>query len=234
VVLCGRTYRSYGSPRKIQVKRPVAEPPNLLADEDLPSAPRQKRSLAKRERLKAAALASFAESGYEHTSIDQIARRAKLAVGGFYLHFRSKRQLLLALMDELLHELARLDLRGSTSRSQDPRTGLHDLLTRAFSTDVHYAGAYRAWREASFSDPDLAKKQQQIHTWTSARVAAVFTALQQLPGARTNVDIAGLSRVMDTYFWSLLAQASQLSPKQLKQAIDAATHLMYHAVFTDS
>src|SRR5436305_14371393 len=84
--------------------------PNLLADERLPAEPRQKRSREERERLKAAALTLFAEKGYEGASIGDIARRAKLAVGGFYQHFHSKRQLLLVLMDELLEKLTEVNL----------------------------------------------------------------------------------------------------------------------------
>jgi AcrR family transcriptional regulator len=206
--------------------------PNLIADEDLPPQPRQKRSLEKRARLKAAALACFGEKGYEGTSIDQVARRANIAVGGFYQHFRSKRQLLLALMDELLERLSRLDL--APKGGADVRAGLRDLLSRAFSTDVRYLGAYRAWQEAVLSDPGLARKQSQIHAWTTARVAAVFQFLGKLPGARTGVDIPGLARAMDQFFWSLLGQAARLPEVELKQSIDAATHLIYHAMFMDT
>jgi AcrR family transcriptional regulator len=66
--------------------------PNLLDGEDLPPEPLQNRSREKRTRLKAAGLALFREKGYERTSIDEIARKAHLAVGGFYQHFGSKRQ----------------------------------------------------------------------------------------------------------------------------------------------
>lgn len=85
--------------------------PDLLAEENLPPKPRQKRSLEKRARIKAAGLALFGEKGFERTSIEEIARKADLAVGGFYQHFRSKRQLLLTLMDELLEKLSQMDLR---------------------------------------------------------------------------------------------------------------------------
>ncbi len=206
--------------------------PNLLAGEDLPPEPRQKRSLDKRARLKAAGLVLFGEKGYENTSIDGIARRAKLAVGGFYQHYRSKRQLLLALMNELLEKLSQLDLRPGAVT--DVRAGIRQLLSRAFSRDLRYLGAYRAWQEASLSDPDLARKQQQIHAWTTTRVMTVFQLLQQLPGARTGVDVPGLARVIDSFFWSLLAQAAQFSKIELNQRIDAATHLIYHALFTDT
>src|SRR5205085_11881096 len=125
----------------------------------------------KRARLKRAGLALFGEKGYESTSILDIARRANLAVGGFYQHFRSKRQLLLVLMDELLSKLGELDLRPQ--ESGDIRAGLRAFLARAFAADLRYLGAYRAWREAVLMDPSLTRKQKEIHTWTTARVAAV-------------------------------------------------------------
>ena len=214
-----------------QMETLVSIRPNLLAGEDLPAEPRQKRSLDKRARLKAVGLALFGEQGYESTSIDQIARRAKLAVGGFYQHFRSKRQLLLVLMDELLEKLSQLKLRPKAA--PDVRAGLRELLSRAFSHDRLYLGAYRAWQEAVLSDPDLAQKQEEIHAWTTTRVMTVLQFLQQLPGARPGVDIPGLARVMDSFFWSLLAQAVRLRRVELNQWIDSATHLIYHAMFTD-
>ena len=206
--------------------------PNLLAGEDLPPEPHQKRSLDKRARLKAAGLVLFGEKGYESTSIDAIARRAKLAVGSFYQHFRSKRQLLLALMDELLEKLSQLDLRPGAVT--DVRAGIRQLLSGAFSHDLRYLGAYRAWQEAALSDPDLAREQRRIQAWTTTRVMTVFQRLQQLPGARQGVDIPGLARAMDSFFWSLLAQAAQFSEVDLNQRIDSATHLIYHALFTDT
>ena len=205
--------------------------PNLLAGEDLPSEPQQKRSLDKRARLKAAGLVLFGEKGYEGTSVDEIGRRARLAVGSFYQHFRSKRQLLLALMDELLEKLSQFDFRPGTAT--DVRAVIHELLAGAFSHDLRYLGAYRAWQEAALSDPALARKQQEIHAWTTTRVMTVFQLLQRLPGARTGVDIPGLARVMDSFFWSLLAQAVHMPEVELDRWIDSATHLIYHAMFID-
>jgi AcrR family transcriptional regulator len=210
----------------------VSVRPNLLAGEDLPPGPQQKRSLEKRARLKEAGLALFGEKGYESTSVDEIAGRAKLAVGTFYQHFRSKRQLLLALMDELLEKLSQLDFRprGVT----DVRAVVHELLSRAFSHDLRYLGAYRAWQEAVLSDAELGRKQVEIHAWTTARVTAVFQLLQQLPGARRGVDVPGLARVMDSFFWNLLGQAVLMPEVELNRWIESATHLIYHAMFVDA
>jgi AcrR family transcriptional regulator len=205
--------------------------PDLVADEDLPREPRQKRSADKRTRLKSAGLAIFGEKGYERASINEIAQRAGLAVGSFYQHFRSKRQLLLVLMDELLEGLSRLHLQPK--EGSDVRARLHELLSRAFAEDLRYLGAYRAWQEAVHSDSDLALKQTKIQEWTTGRVLAVFQLLQQLPGARTGVDVSGLARVMDGFFWSLLSQAVLMPRVELDRWIDSATHLIYHAMFND-
>jgi AcrR family transcriptional regulator len=206
--------------------------PILLAGVDLPREPRQKRSQAKRERLKEAALSLFGEKGYDGTSIEDVAREAQVAVGGFYQHFRSKRQLLLALMDDLLEQLSRLSL--DTHPATGVRGGLHQLLSHAFSQDLRYLGAYRAWQEALLSDQDLAQKQEEIHAWTTSRVESVFGALYRMPGARAAVDIPSLAQVMDAFFWSLLARAAAMPREELDRWIDAATHLIFHAIFQDS
>lgn len=217
--------------------RPAAPPtigprPNLLRGEKLPREPRQKRSLEKRTRLKDAALALFGEKGYEKTSINQTARRAQLPVGSFYQHYRSKRQLLVALMDDLLEKLSEVRIQPSGAGSI--RSALRDVLQAAFSRDLRYLGAYRAWQEAVLTNPDLARKQDEIHAWTTARVRAVFERLRQLPGARPNVDIDALARVMDSFFWSLLGRAVLMKKAELDDWLDSSTHLIYHAIFTDT
>ncbi|HEY4879455.1 MAG TPA: helix-turn-helix domain-containing protein [Candidatus Acidoferrales bacterium] len=188
--------------------------------------------MEKRAQLEAAGLALFGQKGYENTSVEEIAGRAKLAVGSFYQHFSSKRQLLLALMDELLEKLSRLDLRPAASA--DVRHVLHGLLSRAFAHDLRYLGAYRAWQEAVLSDPDLARKQREIQTWTTGRALQLFQTLRRLPGARKDVDVVGLARAMDSFFWNLLAQAAHMPKARLKQSIDVSTHLIYHALFRDT
>jgi AcrR family transcriptional regulator len=209
----------------------VTKRPDLLAGEDLPPAPQQKRSREKTERLKAAALVLFGEKGYERTSIEEITERANVAVGGFYLHYRSKRQLLLVLMDELLEGLSRLDLRPDLSG--DLKAMLRDILARGFARDLRYLGACRAWEEAVLTDADLAGKNEKIRSWTTQRVASLFTFLQKLPRARPGVNIATLAKAIDSFFWSLLAQAVRMKRVQLEESLDSATHLIYHALFTD-
>ena len=206
--------------------------PNLLGGVDLPRQPQQKRSIEKRERLKKAALDVFGEMGYERASIEEIAGRAKLATGGFYQHYRSKRQLLLALMDELLERLSRLKTEPAGGGG-DAHEGLRAMVTAAFSHDLAYLGAYRAWQEAALSDEDLARKQREIHAWTTSRVRAVFEMLRAHPNARADVDVATLAQAMDRFFWGLLAQAVDMKKPELQRWVDVSAHLIYHALIAD-
>jgi AcrR family transcriptional regulator len=205
--------------------------PRLLDGEDLPGAPHQARSREKRAQLLAAGLALFSEKGYEATSIDGVAQRAAAAVGTFYQHFRTKRQLLLVLMDQLLEGLEQLDLRPKASGSI--RAGLRALLESAFTRDLAHAGAYRAWREAILLDPSLAPHQEQIERWTRARVTGVFEALLRLPGARPDVNVPVLASLMDRFFWDLLGQALRLPASELEAILDSTTDLVFHALFAD-
>ena len=171
--------------------------PDVLAGEQFPAPPSQERSRRARQSLLDAALALFAEHGYEATTVDEIARRAGVAVGGFYLHFRSKRQALLVLMDRLLQEL---DARPAMDRDGDATT-LIERLRAGFRIRSSYTGAYRAWREAALGDASLAALHAEIETWTSTRIAAAMEASSGAQGIRPHIDVAAFAWVLSVLFW---------------------------------
>src|SRR5579862_5607993 len=106
--------------KKSRVPRPpIARRPRLLAGEKLPQPPSQRRSRLRREALMRAALKLFARNGFESVSIDAIAERAGVPIGSFYQHFRSKRQLLLVLMNEFLQKLEAIDMRPAGAMLRD-------------------------------------------------------------------------------------------------------------------
>jgi len=203
--------------------------PDLLAGQHFPPPPRQERSRRKRDALLQSALALFAERGYEETSIEEIARQAGVAVGGFYQHFASKRQILLVLMDRLLQEASMLTLEARSADLPDIRDGIARLLRQAFQVDWGYAGAYRAWREAAVLDGELQVMQQQIEAWTAGQLALLFQALRQLPGARPGVDTEMLA-------WELALLLLRLAETPLPESdavVASLTSLIYHSLFAD-
>jgi AcrR family transcriptional regulator len=176
----------------------LPERPNLLADQQLPAPPQQERSRRARDALLAASLALFAENGFDATTVDEIVRRAGVAVGGFYLHFRSKRQVLLVLMDVLLQDLdARLGALHNSSR-------LDEQLLMSLRFESPNAGAYRAWREAALRDAGIAALDAKIESWTSARIAAAFRTVALRPWARANVDLDSFAWMLSVLWWRLI------------------------------
>jgi AcrR family transcriptional regulator len=104
----------------------------------------QRDKAATRERIMQAAMAVFAERGYQATSVDEIARRAGSSKGGVYFHFANKQAIFEALITDLVamlesavreaiaHEhgaLARVDAALSTViRTFSAQRGLTHLL----------------------------------------------------------------------------------------------------------
>lgn len=206
-----------------------AEPrPRLIHEQDLPSLPQQTRSRQKRQKLLEAALILFETHGYEAASIEEIARQAGVAVGGFYQYFRSKQQLLLVLMDRLLEELEHLDLQ--LDPTNDPRQSLEQLVRQGLAIDWLYAGAYRAWREVIVQDLTMADFHRQITHWSTARLVSAFQSMTQLPKARQELDVETLAQVFDVLFWQLVGMPSD----NFEAIVGTISHLLYHALFHDA
>jgi AcrR family transcriptional regulator len=209
--------------------KPLARP-DVLAGQQLPPAPQQERSRRKREALLEKALALFAKRGYEQTSIEEIARAAGVAVGGFYQHFTSKRQILLVLMDRLLRDVSLLTWEAKSMTPADIRDGIARLIRQALTVDWAYAGAYRAWHEAAVRDRELLELHHQIEAWSASQLTLLFRALSFVPGARQEVD-------RETLAWAFALLLLQLAETPLEEpdaVVASLASLLYHGLFTDS
>ncbi len=204
--------------------------PDLLAGQHLPPPPQQERSRRKRDALLQSALTLFADRGYEQTSIEDIAHQAGVAVGGFYQHFASKRQILLVLMDRLLQEASTLTLEAKSAALPDIRDGIARLVRQVLQVDWAYAGAYRAWHEAAVRDRELQELHQQIEAWSASQLTLLFRALFFVPGARQEVD-------RETLAWEFALLLLRLAETPLEEpdaVVTSLTSLLYHGLFIDS
>jgi AcrR family transcriptional regulator len=199
--------------------------PDPLVGEMLPKPPRQERSRRAREALVAAALSRFAETGYEATSIDDIATQAGVAVGAFYLHFRSKRQVLLVLLDRLLLELDS----GAVAPDADAAT-IIERIQFYFRTEWAFAGVYRAWREAALRDASLAPFDVRIEAWATKAATSLLNTAAARPGVRPNVDIPTLARMVSAVFWRSL-DAPMVDREALAATVAA---VVKYALFEDA
>ncbi len=204
-------------------------PPDVLAGEMLPAAPQQARSRSKREALLESGLVLFAELGYEATTIDAVAARAGIAVGGFYQHFSGKRQLLLVLMQRLLAAADTL-IAPPASPPADARAAIETLVRAGLQTDWAFAGAYRAWRELAARDAAIRTLDAAIETWSDDRLALLLGGLRALPGARAAIDLPMLAHLLSLLFWRLV-ERPETDPAVFERTVQTLTDLIARAVF---
>lgn len=205
--------------------------PDLLAGQQLPPAPQQERSRRKREALLQSALVLFAKRGYEETSFEDIALHAGVAVGGFYQHFASKRQLLLVLMDRLLQAASEI-MPPVAANLQGIQAIIAQTVLQGLQVDWSYAGAYRACREAAAQDRELRAMNVQVEEWLAKQLEFLFRLLLQLPGARHDVDVATLAWELCLLFLRL-AEVPLENPDAVNALVASLTHLIYHGLFVD-
>jgi AcrR family transcriptional regulator len=101
----------------------------------------ERRKARTRAKLLAAARHLFAGRGVEHTTIAEIADHADIAIGSFYNYFKTKDELLDALIEEALSEQLRL-LRLRQAQVSDPAERIsitHRHLVRVVRTDSDWA-----------------------------------------------------------------------------------------------
>jgi len=206
------------------------ERPDLLAGQQFPPPPQQERSRRKREALLQAALEMFAEHGYERASVEAIARRAGVAVGAFYQHFTSKRQILLVLMNRLLEEAEVIMAPTPGEVPTDMRSLIKSTARQGLTVDWAYMGAYRAWREAALVDDDLREKQLAVEQWAASKADMMLQALQLAPHARPVAHVEELGRALSLLFWRLAEEALP-EPDAL---IETLTDMIYHTLFEDT
>jgi AcrR family transcriptional regulator len=118
------------------------------------------RGVRTREKLFRAAEAVFAERGFERSSIADIAGRAEVALGTFYVYFPDKKAVFIELVDELgerLREKQRTAVIGATTRIEIERAGLRSF----FEFVAQHPGLYRVVREAEFADPPTYRRYYQ-------------------------------------------------------------------------
>jgi hypothetical protein len=107
-------------------------------------------------------------------------------------------------------------------------------LAGVFKADREYYGVIRAFQEAALTDAGLSTMQNDLESWTQARILLVFRGLQRYPNARPGQDLPGFARLMDRHFWSILARGAQLPRRDFSREVRMAADVIYYYLFTDA
>ena len=113
-----------------------------------------RRGARTRHRLLEAAEEVFAQVGYHDASIVKITEAAGVAMGTFYLYFRSKKEI----FDELLRDLNRRVRHAMSEASAQGSTRLEQEVLgfqAFFRFTAEHPGLYRVIRQAEFVSPEM-------------------------------------------------------------------------------
>jgi len=141
---------------------------------------RQSRKAKREEQILRAAFEEFAANGYAAARLDDVARRAKIAKGTIFLHFRDKKSLFRAVLRNLVHPARPILEPQPQIPSVENEHVLRDLLSRQYIEVVGNKKAralFRLMIAESEKFPELARIYWQEIIQPSA--ATLGQALQK-------------------------------------------------------
>lgn len=130
---------------------------------------------SRREQITAAALACFAEKGFQRTSMADIIAASGLSAGAIYLHFESKQQIALAVGQRVLgRRLGDLDAMRA-GEIADPVSTLELLLGGMVDDILDTRLLMQLWGEST-SDPEMGALVTEIFATLRAALTGYLTA----------------------------------------------------------
>ena len=201
-----------------------------------PRTPQQARSRRTREQILKAAVACFEQRGYQETTTAEIARRARIAVGTFYLYFTDKRAILLELLDGTINEIANYvvqNLQPAAWRNADARASVRALIDALFHTRTINPGLQRILWERYFKDAQFRAAVQAIEFRVRAAMHDLFKALQ----ADGQLRVTDLSAAAFVVYSAIEWTASRLvlggAGTEIEPAVEAASDMVSRFLFHD-
>jgi AcrR family transcriptional regulator len=175
-----------------------------------------------RQRLVESARAAFAAKGYVDVTVDDIVQGAGASRGTFYLYFQSKREILLALIDQLRGEVVAAgdDFRAMGEPTVD---ALQAWFERYVDFYLDHRDLWRAMHQAQVVEPEfmamvVAAIDRYVELWRSVRVAK----------AHRDVDLRLPATMMytfvDQFMYLWLSQGQQVDREKTTRVLAEAVY----------
>jgi TetR/AcrR family transcriptional regulator, acrAB operon repressor len=182
-----------------------------------------------------AALEVFAEKGYSHSTLNDIARKAGFTRGAVYWHFSDKNDLFIALADDIEKSANNLFQKAEPASAEDLQKLFCDYFS-LFDNDERYCKFYEViWFYAEWSEnlsPVLAKFRQEMRQMSDWLIV-IFTQFHdkgQLTSVSSPKMAATASRAMLEGLTSLRLSDPQHFPS--RQELNEILHHFFSAYIT--
>jgi len=150
---------------------------------------RAKKKRTTRKAILDAAVKLFSSKGFEHTSIEELAREAGVGKGTIYGYFATKQEIFLAFCEEEIdYVFERLD------REVDPKAPLLEQIVALSMLQFDFVSANREFgrifcQEMAFPREETADKSRHIDARYLERVLAIIRRAQQRGELKPECDL---------------------------------------------
>jgi AcrR family transcriptional regulator len=170
---------------------------------------RKLRSIATRQKLLDAAYEIFYERGFEKTTISQIIKKAKTGYGTAYVHFKSKDDILIMLMENVMQEFLEL---AKTPFKPSSKKEAKELVLAQVTSFLKLAESnremFKVFLEANGHSSSVNAKWDEIRHTFIHYITKDITYVQNKGLARTDVKAELVARswffANENYQWEIV------------------------------
>ena len=200
----------------------------------LPADPKQERSKQTKEKIIQAAIGLFQERGYEKTTSNDVASKAGVSVGSFYVYFTDKRQLLLTIFDRLSDELFKNifdSMRAEHLFDADLRPRIRQAVANAIVDKQKHSGLHRVIHELVLKDEDFAARHKIVMERSISRLKELIS-LANKANLTWEIDVEAAAFVVHRVVFDLSQDyVTGCVEFDEKRAIDALADMIYRFLF---
>lgn len=132
--------------------------------------PKQKRSIATKQKIKQAAKKLFTQSGYYNVTSNNIALKAGVPIGSFYNYFGDKKDVMLELIKDFHVNFTKETLKNSLKSEmeikskEDVLKSIEELLHIFLLSDVLADPFYKIIHSLQYTEKDVLQLSEEIRT----------------------------------------------------------------------
>jgi len=184
--------------------------------------------MKKRQLIIEKSLELFAEQGFEATSVQQITKHCGISKGAFYLSFKSKDELILALIDQFMTQLLS-DVDYSVRNTENKEKLLYEFYYKSFSSFHKYTNFAKIFmkEQTHFVNEELISK---MHYFNQENEKTILALVEKLYGAdvkEIKYDLVYcIKGFMKTYTELLLFSNMLLDLELLSHSLVEKTNIM--------
>jgi AcrR family transcriptional regulator len=174
------------------------------------------------QRLRTAAIKTFAERGYQAARVDDIVRSARTSHGTFYLYFANKEDLLRTLATECAEELTALAREvGPITPDATGYAALRDFLDRFLRTYEHYGPVIRAWMEGQVDDRQVNRMGVDAFTKIATTLAA---RMRDARCDASQTSVGALMAMLERFAYYVVSRGADVRSPATLDALATVVH----------